>query len=363
MSTSPLRTLGFASCLVASHLLASDLAAAPQPSPVTTASVQAVEWPEQVAAQGSIAAWQEASVANRVPGAAVVEIRAAVGDRVKRGTLLARLDDRALQAEQQRTEAERERARIALLQAEAEARRTEALRGSGSTSEQELLAATTTRDLARAQLQAAEASCRAIRIKLDDSRLTAPDDGLIVARSLVLGQVPAQGAELFRLIRQDRLEWRAELPPDLFARLRVGAAVQLQLPDGQTVRGRLRQLAGAIDAGSRLGMAYVDLLPGHNAKAGMLAGGRFELATRAGLAVPADAVQVRDGRAVVFRLANGLVQQIVVQTGRREGARLEVQGGLKAGERVVVQGAGFLRDGEPVREAAPVVEASKKGQP
>lgn len=344
---------------LALSLAAGAALAAPQASPVTTAEVRAVAWADQVTAQGSIAAWQEAAVASRVPGVAVVEIHAAVGDRVKRGALLARLDDRMLQADLQHAEAERDRARAAWLQAEAEATRSHALRGGGSVSEQELLAATTARDLARAQLQAAEAGCKVLRIKLDDTRLLAPDDGLVVARHAMLGQVPAQGAELFRLIRQERLEWRAELPPEQLSRLHPGAVVRLQLPDGQLARGSLRQLAGALDPGSRLGMAYVDLLPGHSAKAGMMAGGRFELAPRAGLAVPAEAVQVRDGRAVVYRVVQGKVQQLAVQTGRREGGELEVQGALKAGEQVVVQGAGFLRDGDAVRSA----QTPSKAQP
>lgn len=335
-------------CLVAGSVLA-----APQPSPVTTAAVQSIEWPDQVAAQGVIAAWQEAAVANRTSGAAIVEIRAAVGDRVKRGSLLALLDDRALHAELQKAEAERDRAQIAFHQADAEAGRSQALRGGGSVSDQELLNAATLRDLARAQLQGAEAVVRGLRIKLEDTRLLAPDDGLITARSAVLGQVPAPGAELFRLIRQERLEWRAELPSEKLARLRQGASVKVQLPDGTDARGRLRQLAGTLETSSRLGIAYVDLLQGHNAKAGMHATGQFELAPRAGVAVPAEAVQVRDGKAVVYRAVQGKVQQVVVQSGRREGGLLEVQGALKAGDRVVVQGAGFLRDGEAVREAKP----------
>lgn len=331
--------------------------------PVTSAPVRKVEWPEQISAQGSIVAWQEAVVANRVPGVPVVAIYAEVGDRVKRGTLLARLDDRLLKADLQRAEAERERARLTLVQADIEAKRSQALREGGALSEQELLAAETARELARAQLQAAEASIHALRIKLEDTRLQAPDDGLIVARSAVLGQVPAQGGDLFRLIRQDRLEWRAEVPPDQFARLRIGSAVQLQLPDGHSARGKLRKLAGALESSNRMGLAYVDLSPGDRAKAGMMAAGRFALASRPCLAVPAEAVQVSEGRAVVYRIVGGIARKVVVQIGRREDSEIEVQGALNMGDRVVVLGAGFLRDGERVREMAIETPPSVKVKP
>lgn len=332
-------------------------------TPVSTATAQSIAWPEQIIATGAVAAWQEAAVSNRVPGVAVMEIEVAVGDQVRKGALLARLDDRALLADWQRADGERERARIALQQAEREAERSLSLHSTGSVSEQELLAANTTRDLARAQLQVTEANSRMLRIKLDDSRLLAPDDGLITARSAVIGQVPAQGAELFRLIRKNRLEWRAELPPEQFARLRLGATVQLQLPDGQRARGRLRQLAGALENSSRMGLAFVDVLPGSTAKAGMLAQGRFELAPRAGIAVPAAAVQVRDGHALVYRIVQGQARQVLVQLGRHDGPLVEVQGELKAGERVVVQGAGFLRDGEPVSDTGRELEPSRRAQP
>lgn len=338
---------------LALFLAAGSVLAAPKASPVTTVAVQAVEWHEQVTAQGAIAAWQEATVANRVPGVAVVEIRASVGDYFKKGALLARLDDRAIQAELQRAEAERDRARTALQQAEAEAQRSQILRSGGSVSEQELLAANTGRDLARSQLKGAEAALRSLLIRLEDTRLLAPDDGLITARSAVLGQVPQQGAELFRMIRQDRLEWRAELPPEQLARLQIGSIAKVQLPDGKSVRGKLRQLAGTLDASSRLGIAYVDLPPGHSARAGMHVAGTFELARSTGMAIPAEAIQVRDGRAVVYRVEEGRAQQVGVQTARREGGFVEVQGALKVGDRVVVQGAGFLRNGEVVREAKP----------
>lgn len=338
---------------LALSLLAGGALAASSPTPVTSAAVQRIEWPEQVTAQGVMAAWQEAAVANRASGAAVVEVRASVGDRVKRGMLLARLDDRALQAELQKAESDRDRARITLQQAEAEAARSQVLRAGGSVSEQELLNAATARDLARAQWQGAEAVVRGLRIKLEDTRLLAPDDGLITARSAVLGQVPAPGAELFRLIRQERLEWRAELPPEQLVQLKPGTPVRMQLPDGSTAHGKLRQLGGTLEPQSRLGVAYVDLSKGHVAKAGMHAVGQFELPARVGMAVPSQAVQVRDGQAVVYLVVQGKAQQVVVRTGRRDGGALEVQGAIKVGDRVVVQGAGFLHDGEAVREAKP----------
>lgn len=330
-------------------------------TPVTATIVQQQPWPDQLQAQGVIAAWQEAVVASPASGLALLALHAAVGERVRRGALLARFDDRALRAELQRAEAELARAAAAQQQADAEAARAQALHAGGSVSEQELLALQTQLALARAQQQAAAAGVRALRIRLDDTRVLAPDDGLITARAALLGQVPAAGTELFRLIRQHRLEWRAELSPEQLVRVRPGMAVRLQLADGQQAQGKVRQLAGALEAGTRLALVYVDLQPGSSAKAAMLAAGHFELPGRPALVLPAEALLLRDGRALVFVLDGDSARARPVQTGRRQDGAMEVVAGLRAGERVVLQGAGFLRDGERVRVLA--ARPAAKGQP
>ncbi|MEJ6001173.1 efflux RND transporter periplasmic adaptor subunit [Paucibacter soli] len=352
--------------LVQGSAAAAPAAAGTPVTPVTATIVQQQQsWPDQIQAQGVIAAWQEAVVASPSSGLALLALHAAVGERVRRGALLARFDDRALRAELQRAEAELARATATRQQADAEAARAQALHAGGSVSEQELQALQTQLALARAQQQAAAAGVQALRIRLDDTRVLAPDDGLITARAALLGQVPAAGTELFRLIRQHRLEWRAELNPEQLARVRPGMAVRLQLPDGQQAQGKVRQLAGALEASNRLALVYVDLQPGSSAKASMLAAGQFELPGRPALVLPAEALLLRDGRALVFVLEGESAHARPVQTGRRQGGEVEIVAGLRAGERVVLQGAGFLRDGERVRALAakPAAEPTAKGQP
>jgi multidrug efflux pump subunit AcrA (membrane-fusion protein) len=84
----------------------------------------------------------------------------------------------------------------------------------------------------------------------------------------------------------------------------------------------------------------------------MFARGEFVLGEQAVLTLPQSAVLLRDGFAYVFRIEGSKVRQAKVETGRRQGDRVEIRGGLKAGEPVVTQGVGFLSDGDSVRVVA-----------
>ncbi|MDK2125259.1 efflux RND transporter periplasmic adaptor subunit [Parachitinimonas caeni] len=309
-------------------------------------------WSDSIAAQGVIAPWQEMLLSNRLQGVALLELNAAVGEQVKRGSVLARFDDRLIQAELQKAQADLRRAEVALRQAQAERERSRSMRASGLINDQAMLNADTQADLAQAQQQAAAAQVALQRAKLSDTRLQAPDDGLVIARPATLGQVPALGGELFRLIRQNKLEWRAELTAQQLAQVKPGLAVQLQLPDGGSAQGKLRQLAGALEGQSRLGLAYVDLIQPGSAKAAMYASGQIELGRRPALVLPATAVLLRDGRPVVFKLVQGRALKQAVQTGRRQGEWVEIVQGLRPGESVVLQGAGFLQGGEALSVVA-----------
>ena len=113
--------------------------------------------------------------------------------------------------------------------------------------------------------------------------------------------VPA-GQELFRLVRDNRLEWRAEVTATELARLRPKQSVRVFPASGGEVRGTVRTIGPVVDAQTRNALVYVDLPPGGPAKAGMFARGEFELGTSPALVVPQQSVVVRDGFAYVFAL-------------------------------------------------------------
>lgn len=204
----------------------------------------------------------------------------------------------------------------------------------------------------------ARAGVTAARLTLEHTRILAPDDGVVASRSAMLGAVAGSGTELFRLIRRNRLEWRAELGAAQLGRVAPGMRARLTLPDGSTATGKLRQVAPALDGSSRLGIAYVDLDPGSHARAAMYASGRLEAGRRSVVTVPAESIVIRDGRSYVAALAGERVRMVAVETGSRRDERVEIVRGLAAGASVVARGAGFLQNDDLVR-VAPATSAAR----
>ncbi|MDB5740492.1 MAG: efflux transporter periplasmic adaptor subunit [Alphaproteobacteria bacterium] len=185
--------------------------------------------------------------------------------------------------------------------------------------------------------------------------MVAPDDGVISARTATLGAVVSVGQELFRLIRQNRLEWRGELTASQIVQIATGQRITLALPDGTSAVATVRQTAPSLDGQSRLGLVYADIENGSHARAGMFATGQVILREAPALTVPAESVVIRDGRSYLLKLGDDSAAPNVslqpVTVGRRQGGAVEILQGIGPNDAVVVQGAGFLNDGDIVRLA------------
>ncbi|ANF56359.1 efflux RND transporter periplasmic adaptor subunit [Halotalea alkalilenta] len=322
---------------------------------VTATAARAVQWPRTLDASGAVVPWQEAVIGAQTSGLSITRLDVAVGDVVRRGQLLARFDTATLRAEEAQLVAALSQAQGVAAQAEANRTRALQLKGSGAISEQEVQRYVTEAITARAQVAAARAQLEAKHLQLRQADVLAPDDGVISSLSATLGAVASNGQELFRLVRQGRLEWRGEFTAAQIASISIGQAVTLQLPDGQRAQARVRQIAPLLDMRSRLGVVYADIEPGSLARGGMYVDGRISLAPSPALVVPAASVVVRDGRSIVLRLESAgeesRVQAQPVTVGRRQGSEVEILDALATGERIVAQGAGLLADGDTVRIA------------
>jgi RND family efflux transporter MFP subunit len=343
----------------------SDAAATPRPAlAVTTARPQATQLPIRLVAHGNITAWQEASISSESNGLKLAEVRANVGDTVRAGQVLATFAAEAVQADLAQARASLLEAEATAADAAANAERARTLQASGALSAQQISQFTTGEQTARARVEAARATLAAQQLRLKYTQVLAPDSGVISARSATVGSVVGAGTELFRMIRQGRLEWRAEVTSTELGRLAAGTPALVTAASGAQLRGRLRMVAPTVDPQTRSALVYVDLPPmgaGNSvagvgtARPGMFAKGEFDLGSSAALTVPQQAVVVRDGFSYVFRLnADGRVSQLKVQTGRRAGTQVELLGGLTADAEVVAGGAGFLNDGDLVRKVQDV---------
>ena len=277
------------------------------------------------------------------------------------------------------------------LEAAANADRARVVQGSGAISAQQVQQYLTQEQTARARMGSAKAQLDSQLLRLKNTQLLAPDSGVVSARMATVGSVVGAGTEMFKLIRQGRLEWRGEVTSAELGRIAPGTAVLVTAPGGAQIRGKVRTVAPTVDATTRNGLVYVDLpqrtvasmgakFPagptqgklapsggsaahavasvGVSFKPGMYARGEFELGSSGALTVPQSAVVVRDGFSYVVRVAaDNRVAQIKVQTGRVVGDQTEILSGVKPEDKLVASGGGFLSDGDLVK----VIDAAKPG--
>ena len=331
--------------------------AAPKPAlTVTVTSPQPASVPLKIAANGNIAAWQEASVGTEADGLRLAEVKVNVGDVVKRGQVLASFTPDTIAAELAQTRAAVAEAEATLAEASANAQRARELQATGALSAQQINQYLTAERTAQARLEAQRAAAKTQQLRLAQTQVLAPDNGVISARSATVGAVLPAGQELFRLIRGGRLEWRAEVSAADLAQLKPGVAAAVTPAGGTPIVGKLRMVAPTVDPATRNGIVYVDLPQPGSARAGMFARGEFEIGQTQGLSLPQSAVLLREGFSYVLQVGpDSKVQQVKVSTGRRWADRVEITGGVERNARVVASGGGFLGDGDLVRvvDAAP----------
>ena len=326
-------------------------AAAPRPAlTVTTTQPQRMNLPQRIAANGNIAAWQEAIIGTEANGLRLAEVRVNVGDAVKRGQVLATFTPDMMQADVAQIRATVAEAEAALAEAQVNAKRARELESSGALSDQQINQYLTAERTAQARLDAQRALANVQKLRLGQTQVLAPDDGVISSRTATVGAVLPAGQELFRMIRQGRLEWRAEVAAPDLARLKPGIAASVTPSGGGPIKGTVRMIAPTVDTATRNGLVYVDLPAPGGARAGMFARGEFDVGASPALTLPQGAVLLRDGFNYVLRVGpDAKVALTKVEVGRRVGDRVEILGGLPADARVVATGGGFLADGDLVR--------------
>jgi len=322
-------------------------AVGPQPTlTVTLTTPRRIVWPKTLDIAGAIAPWQEAIISAQISGYQITEVLVNVGDQVKKGQVLARINPALLRADEAVLRANFE-------QAEANYKRAMSLQSKGFISEQNILQHETQMKTTRALLEAK-------RLQLSYADVVAPDDGAVSGRTATLGSVVNTGQELFRLVRQNRLEWRGEASAKQLALISPGQEVRLTLPHGAPADAVVRQTSPTLSQDSRLAFVYADVAAASDARAGMYAQGRIAVGEGSALAVPAESVVLRDGRSYVLEVVESAPQtdavkvvQRAVDVGRREGVSVEILSGLAEHARIVVRGAAFVNDGDLVRTVAP----------
>jgi HlyD family secretion protein len=326
---------------------------APAPVPSITVTVLSPKnegFMRTVSATGTVNARDELLIGSDASGLRLMEVLVDVGSTVRKGQLLARADDAQLRTQLAQQVAQIKNAEAEHAQALANLERAERLADyySVETVQTRRTAAAT----AAAKLELAVAQRDELQVKISHTRVVAPAAGVIARRSATVGAVVQQGTELFRMLRDGELEWRAELPSHSLTQVEVGAAVRILLDSGDWLQATVRMVAPTMDSTTRNGLVYVSLPRHTSLKAGAHARGEIILEAAEALSLPDASVLTRDGNAYVYAVGSDNVARLTrIATGARQKGRVEVTSGLKPEDRVVGTGAGFVKDGDLVRVA------------
>lgn len=334
----------------------------PPATPVSLVKPKTAMWPDQIEASGSIMPWQETYIGSEVGGLRLSSVLISVGDTVTKGQVLARLDTATVETDLDAANAQLMEVEGTLAQAVATLNRANRLAPSGGLSRQELTLYETQKNTAEARVNAARAQVKRQQLRLKFATIVAPDDGVISASSASEGAIVQAGGELFRLIRQGRLEWRAEVKGETLLKLSIGQEVIVNSPLGSEVKGRVRRLSPTIDVTTGNGIVYVNLPTGTNLKAGLTVSGSIGMGKRKALYLPSSAVIRGEKDAKVFRIgAENKLVAVDVKTGRTKGDSIEIVSGLDERSEVVGAGVDRLEVGQLVDSAAHDHEAELPG--
>jgi HlyD family secretion protein len=365
-----MNTLSRARSVLAAALLATTgLLAACHPAPkanieappraVRVARVQNLPLASALTVSGLLTPREEAAVTSELGGYRVLKVFVEQGDWVKAGQPLAQLDDTLLRSQIAQQQAVLTQQVLAAERAESQAKNVAGLDNQGVLSQEDI-------DTRRYQGKSARASAAAAQAQLDDlktrqARLTlrAPVSGLVLARYVRPGDLPAgqtAGQPLFRIARDGLIEIDAEVPEADLAKLKPGQSADVTLPNGARIAGKVRLISPEVDQATKLGRARILLPVRPDLRPGGYAYARLPNVKTTGLVAPDKAVSYDADGAAVFVVDTGnRVHRIAVRTGDRAGGFVELLQGPPAGSRVLITGASFVLDGDKV---APVEGAS-----
>jgi RND family efflux transporter MFP subunit len=324
--------------------------AASQTVGVSVVSIQSL--PRMINASGTVTPWEEVPVGAETGGLTAVSVNAEEGQTVRQGQILVALNDTMLRAQLRQQEAAVASAKATLAEAQAALGRSRELQAKGYLSQASLDTATARQQTALAQLAAADASRNETTARLGQAAIRAPVSGLISRRSVTKGQIVSAGTELFRIVRDGRLELDAEIPEADLLAIQAGMPATVTSDQVGQTTGTVRIVTSEVNTQTRVGLARISLAPGGGFRSGMFARAQIAAGNRPAPTIPTAAILYRQNQPGVFVVgANNHARFRRIDILARNADMTSAEG-LNAGERVVVEGAGFLGDNDAVRIAA-----------
>ena len=345
---------------------------------ISVATATRMVMQDRVITSGLIAPVERVQVAPLIEGQPIESLLADVGDMVAAGEVLATLSTTTLELQISQANASLASARATIAQAQAQMleaqssadeavrvnERTTALRAQGTASQAaadtaaanaisataRVTVAAQSLEAARAQLSLVEAQMSNAELSLQRTDVVAPVSGAVVERNATLGSIAtAAGQPLFVIVKDNALELRGDVAEADILRLQVGQPASVRLVGvREPMSGTVRLVEPTIDVASRLGRVRVTVDGESDVRSGMFAEAEVIAAARETVAVLATAVATTNGRTTVMKVVDGIISEVDVQEGIRDGAFVEILDGLVEGDIVVAKAGAFVRDGDQI---------------
>ena len=310
---------------------------APPSLSVATVRTQIVESRKRVATEevvGTVRAKLRSVIEAKVSGK-IEQMLVVPGQQVKVGESLAVIDAREVQARYDQAVAVRE-------QAEADRKR------QASLFEQKILSQAEF-DGAQAKARVAIAAATEAETMMSYTKVIAPFAGVITRKHADVGDLATPGKPLLDMEDSRALRLEADVPEAVIGRLTLGDKLPVRVTALETeLEGVISEIAPAADSGSRTFLVKLDLTAQTGVRAGQFGRVAVPVGETSALRVPASAVVQRGQMEIVFVVSNGKALLRLVKTGKRIRDEVELVSGVSAGEKIVIEGATGLADGQPL---------------
>ncbi|RLJ67940.1 efflux RND transporter periplasmic adaptor subunit [Sulfurisoma sediminicola] len=331
----------------------------PPPTLITVTQVKSGAFEVTEDTLGTLEAVNDPKIAAEVAGR-VARLLAFAGKPVKQGEALAVIDATDLMLASQSEQAEVKRLEALLAQQDRLVERQQNLAGKGFISQNAADDTGAQRTAIAEQLSAARARAGIGKRSVNKTTVVAPQDGVIENQLIAAGDYVKVGDPLFQFVSNQRLRAHLPFPESAAPRLSRGQAVRLTSPlaPGKVFAAKIADIRPSIAESSRALDVIVELENDGTLKSGGTINASVQIAAKeAALVVPEQSVVLRPVGKVVYAVVEEdgkkKVQQRTVQAGAKKGGMIEILGGLKEGETVAVDGAGFLTNGAAIAVKEP----------
>jgi HlyD family secretion protein len=325
---------------------------------VSVAQVGISAVPSTISIIGTIAARYDMPIGVEGDGGRVTAVYVEAGDHVKQGQVLAHLNNSVLEPQVTNLEAALDQARAEADLAEAEFQRARAVGSSGALSAEETQRRKSSAVTAAAHVKVATAQLEEAKARLARADVRAPANGIILTRTVEVGQTAMPGGEaLFRLSKDGETELRGQVAEQDLPLLQVGQLVDVKLTGTSKVyQGRIRLLGAVIDPATRLGTAKISLATDPNLRPGAFARAEVTVSNAERAVLPQTAVLNDDkGSYVLIVNSQGKAERRAVRVTGMVSSGVTVAEGINPKDQVVTTAGAFLQEGETVK---PIVIAA-----